>query len=61
MNLIWLMRAAKWVRRPPSMTQVRILFSVLALAAAIWGLDHFGLWPDWARIDPKEARRTMRP
>lgn len=58
MNLTWLLRMAKWARRPPSMKQVKIGAVVLALAVAIWGLDAAGLWPDWARLEkpPKPGK-----
>ena len=51
MNPLWLLRMARWVRHPPSVRQVQIGAVVLALAAAIWGLDAAGLWPDWARLE----------
>ncbi|SOC11682.1 hypothetical protein [Rhodobacter maris] len=51
MNPLWLMRMAKWVRHPPSLRQVQIAAVVIALVALIWGLDHFGFWPDWARVE----------
>ncbi len=58
MSLTWLLRMAKWARHPPSMRQVQIGAVVLALALAIWGLDHFGFWPDWARVE--KAPRAPR-
>lgn len=51
MNLNWFLRMARWARKPPSMLQVKIVFTVVAIAAVIYGLDHFGLWPDWARVE----------
>lgn len=59
MNPLWLMRMAKWARRPPSLRQVQIGAVVLALALAIWGLEALGLWPDWARIE--KTPRLPRP
>lgn len=58
MNLTWLMRMARWARRPPSLRQVQIAGVVLLIAVSIWGLDKAGLWPDWARMEraPKAHR-----
>lgn len=50
-NLIWLMRMSRWVRNPPGWRKVILVLAVIALALAIVGLDYFGLWPDWARLD----------
>lgn len=51
MNLTWFLRMARWARRRPSILQLKIVLTVVAIAAAIYGLDHFGLWPDWARME----------
>lgn len=56
MNPLWFIRMAKWARRPPSMTQVKIAGTVLAVAVAIVIVDKLGFWPDWARLD-----RAPRP
>ncbi|WP_295044241.1 hypothetical protein [uncultured Paracoccus sp.] len=50
-NLIWLLRASKWARNPPSARTVRLILLVLAVALAIAGLEWLNLWPDWARVD----------
>ncbi|WP_417807823.1 hypothetical protein [Thioclava sp.] len=60
MNMTWLLRMARWVRRPPSMLQVKIVAVVIALAIVIVVLGKTGYWPEWARLDPKAMRR-MRP
>ena len=31
--------------------RVKLIFAVVALAAAIWGIDQAGLWPDWAKTE----------
>jgi hypothetical protein len=58
--MMWLMRMARWVRRPPSLLQVKIVAVVIALAIVIVVLGKTGYWPEWARMDPK-ALRHMRP
>jgi hypothetical protein len=47
----WLMRAALWVKNPPSLRRVMLVFGVIAAALAIFALEYFGLWPDWAQAD----------
>ena len=49
-NLNWLMRMQRWSRRPPSMNRVLMLVAIVALCLALAGLQHFGLWPDWATM-----------
>ena len=60
MNYTWLLRMAKWVRRPPSMLQVKIAAVVIAIVIAIVVIDKLGFWPDWARVNPK-GMRHFRP
>lgn len=56
MNLTWLLRMARWARRPPSRQRVWLVFGVLALALALFGLEKAGLWPDWARLETGPRR-----
>ncbi|MDF1620677.1 hypothetical protein P0X85_09125 [Defluviimonas nitratireducens] len=56
MNMTWLMRMARWARRPPSMRQVRIVAVVIAVVLVIAGLEWLGLWPDWATVEPRGGR-----
>ncbi len=50
-NLIWLLRASKWVRNPPSARMVKIVLAVTALGLGIVALEWLGLWPDWAQME----------
>ncbi len=44
MGPMWLVRAARWVRRPPSWRMILIILSVVALSAVIIGAEQiFGL------------------
>lgn len=54
--LIWLMRASRWSRRPPSARQVRLVLAVIAVGLGIVALEWFELWPEWARIEPGRSR-----
>ena len=57
----WLMRARLWVRRPPSMRMVKLVFGAIALAALVLGIDYLGLWPDWAESDRFPRRIKFQP
>lgn len=50
-NLIWLLRATKWARNPPSARTVTIVLIVVALGLSIVALEWLNLWPDWAQME----------
>ena len=50
-NLIWLLRASKWARNPPSARMVRLVLLVLAAGLAIAALEWLDLWPGWAQME----------
>lgn len=58
-NLIWLIRASRWARNPPSRRMVMLVFGIIALGLALLGLEYLGLWPDWATLD--QGRRPPIP
>ncbi|OWY15281.1 hypothetical protein B6V72_01410 [Thioclava sp. F34-6] len=60
MNYTWLLRMARWARRPPSMTQVKIVAVVTLAVIAIVVIEKLGYWPDWATVNPR-ALRAPRP
>lgn len=60
-NLIWLIRASRWARNPPSARMVRLVLAVIALGLLLAGLEHFGLWPDWATLDRPRGMHLPRP
>ncbi len=51
MNPIWLLRMARWARRPPSMQRVILFAVVLVLCLAIAGAEWLWGWPDWLRVN----------
>ena len=51
LDLRWLMMAKRWVQNPPSIKRVKLVFAVIILVAVIFGLEHFGFWPDWATAE----------
>ncbi|MRX51321.1 hypothetical protein GI374_12875 [Paracoccus sp. S-4012] len=60
MNLIWLLRASRWARNPPSARTVMLVFGAIAIAVAIAGADHFGVWPEWAQMEPQGRRPHLQ-
>lgn len=54
--MMWLMRASRWARHPPSPRRVALVLVVVAIAVVIVALDKTGYWPDWARLDRMHRR-----
>lgn len=50
-NLTWLVRAARWVRNPPSARMVMLVFAIIAAGLVLLGLEMAGFWPEWAQIE----------
>ncbi|MGZ3216551.1 hypothetical protein [Paracoccus sp. T5] len=59
-NMIWLLRAAKWARRPPSARMVKLVLGIVAGGLALVALEKLGFWPEWATLDPRGAPRMPR-
>ncbi|MBU2958844.1 hypothetical protein Q4511_13920 [Paracoccus sp. 1_MG-2023] len=55
-NMIWLIRAARWARRPPSAKMVKLVFGIIAAGLLLLALEKMGLWPDWATMDTRRPR-----
>ncbi|WP_347265963.1 hypothetical protein [Paracoccus sp. (in: a-proteobacteria)] len=60
-NLIWLLRASRWARHPPGARRVVMVLAIIALGLALAGLEHFGLWPDWATAERPRGIHLQRP
>lgn len=56
MNIAWLMRMRRWVQNPPSLRRVLMVFAIIAVAIAIYWIEHFGMWPDWATSERLKLR-----
>lgn len=50
-NLVWLLRASKWARHPPSARMVKLVLAIIAVGIAIIVLEKMGWWPDWAMME----------
>ena len=59
-NLIWLLRASRWARHPPSARSVRLVLVIVAAGLAIAALEWLALWPDWATLEEGRAPRIPR-
>ena len=59
MNIMWLLRMARWARHPPSRARRRMILVVLGIALAIIGIEYFFGWPETLTLEPQ--RRYWRP
>lgn len=59
-NMIWLLRAAKWARRPPSARMVKLVLGIVVAGLALVALEKMGFWPEWATMDPGRKPRLPR-
>jgi hypothetical protein len=57
MNIqIWLLRASRWARNPPSADRVKLVFGVIALCLLIVGYEWIFGWPDWLTVNRISAK-----
>jgi len=59
MTITWLLRMARWARRPPGRRTVLLWLVVLWVALAIAGVEHFLGWPEALTLEPR--RSAVRP
>lgn len=59
-NMMWLIRAAHWVRNPPSAGRVLLVVGVVVAVILLGTLDWLGWWPHWATVNPRGGR-ILRP
>ncbi|WP_299841581.1 hypothetical protein [uncultured Paracoccus sp.] len=60
-NLIWLVRASRWARNPPSKRMVMLVFCIIAVGLVLLGIERLGLWPDWATVNGPRRPHLPRP
>ncbi len=60
LNLRQFLRMSSWARNPPSAKRVKLVLVVIALVAAIWGLEQLFGTPDWIRINSMPRGRVLR-
>ncbi len=60
MNPRWFLRMSRWARHPPSQKRFYVVAVVLGIVLAIYALDRWGMWPDWATVEKLRMRPTFR-
>jgi hypothetical protein len=60
MNLIWLSRAARWARNPPSSARVTLVLAVVLACLILVGIEHFWGWPKSLTLDAASHRTPLR-
>ncbi len=61
-NMNWLLRAARWVRNPPSGGRVRLVLVVIVLVVLLGTIEWMGWVPDWATQErPRRLPRVQMP
>lgn len=58
MDPIWLVRMSRWLRHPPSMRRVILVFSVVAICLGIFAFEKLFGWPDALTV---ERSHKIRP
>lgn len=58
MNPTWLLRMARWARRPPSWKQVKFVVAIVLVCLAFFAVERIWGWPDW--LTPESARAPSR-
>ncbi|MGO4907883.1 hypothetical protein ACEN2J_06060 [Pseudorhodobacter sp. W20_MBD10_FR17] len=60
MNYIWLLRAARWARNPPSSARVKLVLGVILACLILVGVEHFWGWPDFLTVNRTPHRGMLR-
>lgn len=54
---MWLLRAARWVRNPPSWQRVVLVASIVAICIAVATVEWLGLWPEALTLERVNLRK----
>ncbi|MEP2093810.1 MAG: hypothetical protein ABJI95_10425 [Paracoccaceae bacterium] len=57
MNIRYLWRLRRWAEKPPSASRMILIVTIAALGFLIYGLEHFGYWPDWATAENAKIKQ----
>lgn len=52
MNPVWLLRMARWIRRPPSPRRVVLVLAVIAASLALVAVERLVGWPEALSVAP---------
>ncbi len=48
LNPRWFMKMSMWARNPPSAKKVMFVFAIIAICLALFVVERFIGWPEWA-------------
>jgi len=51
MNLMWLVRAKRWAKNPPSTQRIKLVFGVVLLCLVLVGIEKFIGVPEWMQLE----------
>jgi hypothetical protein len=60
MSPLWLLRAARWARNPPSSARVKLVLGVIAACLVLAAIEHFWGWPDSLTVSKTNPRGGLR-
>lgn len=60
MNPLWLLRASKWARHPPSRRRVYLVLGVILICLLLYGIEQLWGWPDWLTPERGPRGRFIR-
>ncbi len=53
---MWLLRASRWARHPPSLRKVLLFGGIIALCLGLAGFEYLFGWPDWLQVNQGTRR-----
>ena len=56
MNPMWLVRASRWARNPPSLRTVLLVLGLIAACLALGAYEYVFGWPDWLTVNTPRHR-----
>lgn len=51
MNMMWLIRAKRWVKNPPSPARIKLVFGVVLVCLVLVGIEKFIGVPEWMQLE----------
>ena len=51
MNVMWLIRAKRWVKNPPSPKRIKLVFGVVLACVVLVGIEKFIGVPEWMQME----------
>jgi hypothetical protein len=57
---MWLVRAKRWARRPPSTRRIKLVFGVVLACLVLVGIEKFIGVPEWMQLERTGRRGVLR-